>query len=542
MSIYRPVTLILFCLLVSFQAMAQSNTRQWRIWKTQWSSSDLEKYSEFIESIGESGCRSINACLKGPANPYRSSDRESDSFRSDCADLPYTLRGYFAWKNGLPFVYASAMKSRSGSRDIRYSKDGNYVAERTDLVSGVLKTRSGVDILNQLVDYVSTAMFRTGPDLDLQVGSGGRGIAPDFYPVAIQRGAVGPGTAFYDPSGHVALVYKIGSDGRVHMMDAHPDQSITRVIFGEKFANSRATHGAGFKKPRPVRLLGAKKNSEGFYEGGVMVSLANGDLADYSKEQYLSSNWKAKKWEHEGNVMDFYSYTRLKLASGSLRFDPVVEMRSMMQGLCSDFQDRVLSVQAALQKGVDREVNPERLPSNIYGTSGLWEEYSTPSRDARLKTAAVELRQTVESLVERFRAGDPLVVYRGSNLAQDLLATYTEEARKCSIQYQNSSGQMVRLGYSNLIRRIFTMSFDPYHCAELRWGAPMATDEFASCHDRAWDFEWYEAEQRLRNQTERTYDARMDFTLLDLQGRAPGSGWDEAPDVDLKGYLERLNR
>ncbi|MBX3040862.1 MAG: hypothetical protein KF789_09175 [Bdellovibrionaceae bacterium] len=540
LNFIRFLLVVSFLVAVTADARAQVNSRGWKIWKTQWSESDLNKYSEFVQALGESGCRSINSCLKNAANPYRGTDRANDSFRSDCADLPYTLMGYFAWKNGLPFVYSSAMKARGGSGDIRYSKDGNYVSARLDLTSAKLGDQPGVKILNTLVDYVSTAMFRTGPDLDVVMTSDGRGVGPDFYPVAVSKGAIRPGTAFYDPSGHVAVVYKIGSDGRVYMMDAHPDQSITRIMFGEKFSNSRASHGSGFKNFRPMKLVGAQKSADGSWVGGRMVSLANAELADYSTEQYVNSNWKAKKWTQNGVLTDFYSYTRLKLAAGSLRFNPVEEMRSMMAGMCSDFQDRVISIQIAVQKGIDAQSNPERLPVNIYGTSGDWEEYSTPSRDARLKTAAVELRTTMESLVGRFRANDPLVVYHGKDLKGDLLRTYREESQKCSITYVNSRGGEVRLGYDHLMARLFKMSFDPYHCAELRWGAAIGSQEFAGCRDSAWDLDWYKAEQRLRNQIERTYDARMDFTLQGLRSRAPGSGQDEAPDVDLKGYLERM--
>lgn len=523
---------LIFLFLVGFglTATAQTNSKTWTLWKTHWSESDLNKYSEFVQALGDSGCRSINACLKSPANPYRNSDSPRDNFRSDCADLPYTLMGYFAWKNGLPFSYSTAMKARGNSRDIRYSKEGNFVASRLDLTSDRLSGKSGVHILNHLVNYVSTAMFRTGPDLELT----------DFYPVSINRGSIRPGTAFYDPSGHVAVVYRVGDDGRIHMMDAHPDQSITRVMFGEKFVNSRASHGAGFKNYRPVRLEGARRDSSGALLGGRMVALRNSELPDFSVEQYASSSWKSKNWNHQGLATDFYSFTRLKMAAGSLRFEPVSEMRSMMAGICSDFQDRVFSVQSAVQKGIDRKSNPPRLPENIYGTSGEWEEESTPSRDARLKTAAVELRQSVQSLVERFSAGDSLVVYSGNDLRSDLLKAYREEARACSINYVNSAGRSVQLGYDQLIERLFTMSFDPYHCAELRWGAPLDSAEFASCQDPDWDLDWYVAEQRLRNQIERTYDARMDFDLQGLRSQKPGSGVSEAPDVDLKSYLERM--
>ncbi|HRO68611.1 MAG TPA: hypothetical protein PL182_13650, partial [Pseudobdellovibrionaceae bacterium] len=175
-SFVRFLFIVSFLVAVSLRADAQANSRVWKIWKTQWSESDLNRYGEFVGALGDSGCRSINSCLKNPANPYRGTDRSNDSFRSDCADLPYTLMGYFAWKNGLPFAYSTAMKARGGSGDIRYSKDGNYVASRMDLTSAKLGNQPGVNILNSLVDYVSTAMFRTGPDLHVVMTSDGRGI------------------------------------------------------------------------------------------------------------------------------------------------------------------------------------------------------------------------------------------------------------------------------------------------------------------------------------------------------------------------------
>ena len=46
---------------------------------------------------------------------------------------------------------------------------------------------------------------------------------------------------------------------------------------------------------------------------------------------------------------------------------------------------------------------------------------------------------------------------------------------------------------------------------------------------------WYEAEQRLRNQIDRAYEARMDFSLRELQAGAGGAA--APPDTDARGYL-----
>src|SRR5215813_11740504 len=70
-----------------------------------WTEADERGYGEFIASIGESNCHTVDSCLRGSGNPFRASDPKGLRFKSDCADLPYYLRAYYAWKRGLPFAY-----------------------------------------------------------------------------------------------------------------------------------------------------------------------------------------------------------------------------------------------------------------------------------------------------------------------------------------------------------------------------------------------------------------------------------------------------
>ncbi|HWM60716.1 MAG TPA: hypothetical protein VNN98_01120, partial [Rhizomicrobium sp.] len=65
------------------------------------------------------------------------------------------------------------------------------------------------------------------------------------------------------------------------------------------------------------------------------------------------------------------------------------------------------------------------------------------------------------------------------------------------------------------------------------WGAVGA--ELASCRDGALKRRWYDAEQKLRNQIDRSYEARMDFTLEELE--AGRSGVPAPPDTDTRAYL-----
>jgi hypothetical protein len=83
------------------------------------------------------------------------------------------------------------------------------------------------------------------------------------------------------------------------------------------------------------------------------------------------------------------------------------------------------------------------------------------------------------------------------------------------------------------------MSFDPYHCIERRWGATSAA-ELSTCTDNATKQRWYRAEQRLRNQIDRTYEARMDFTVAQLEQGVLDSGQNEPPSTDIRAMIDNI--
>ena len=176
------------------------------------------------------------------------------------------------------------------------------------------------------------------------------------------------------------------------------------------------------------------------------------------------------------------------------------------------------------------------MPPNIYGTDGDWETYSTPSRDARLKTAFKELRDVAERFIGMAEHHDPKLNYHGKNLAADMLAAYDRHAAQCTVTYTRSNGSRITFGYEVARARLFNMSFDPYQCIERRWGADSG-QEFAPCADNPQKTAWYEAERNLRNQIDRTYEARMDFTLAELKTPGPGKGVPAPPDIDVRAYL-----
>ena len=509
---------------------------RWRITKTAWTESDERAFGEFVKAIGESRCRTFDECIKGPHNIYRASDPKGMFFFADCADLPYALRAYFAWKNGLPFSYASGVAAVGHSNDLRYSRYGNYVYARTDVLprqeGGFPNGRS---VLNALNNTISSAMFRFAPGET-------QGRLFDFYPVEISREAIRPGTVIYDPNGHVAVVYKVEDDGRILFIDAHPDNSLTRGSYGKRFVRASAPMGAGFKNWRPSKLVDATQGADGTWYGGRIVLAQDNELEGWSDEQFFGTErprakqWMGARFVYKGEALDYYDYVRQAMAKGDVAYDPIKETRLMVRELCDDLHYRAQSIDIAVKAGLNSRVQPARLPDNIYGTSGDWETYSTPSRDARLKTSFVELRDRTLQFLEMAKAHDPKLAYEGEDLPRDLKEAYRQEAEACEVIYTASNGEARRLSFEEARTRLFDFSFDPYHCPELRWGA-RTKEELATCPDGQTKRAWYDAQQRLRNQTERTYDVRMGFSLADLRASVPGSGRDAPPETDVLGAI-----
>ncbi len=534
-------------LLLVAPVFSYAQSSEWRVTKPQWTGSDEKKFSEFITRLGDSverrECETVDGCMKGTGNLYAGTDPSSLRLFADCADLPYFLRSYFAWKNGLPMSVQRGIAPRSAnqpSKDVRYSKFGNYVTSRYDILSkrsgGKSRHPNAVSLLNSTIINMSyTASYR-------MIGLEDRGEMTDFYPVRLSRDVVQAGTVIYDANGHVAVVYKVTDDGRIFYIDSHPDNTLTSGMYTPKFSRSTPEQGAGFKKFRPLALTGATRDSSGAYVGGRIVGARNQSLADFSIEQFYgnrpdpSGDWKKGAFEFNGQPIGYYDYLRMKMASGTLRIDPLLDVQELVQDICVSLKDRVVAIDTATRSGVQNKPHPERLPVNIYGTEGEWENYASPARDARLKVSYMDLLAAAKNFIARHKVGDPIIVYRGANLAADLLSVYDRESRACQFSYRSSSGGTVTLNADDARQRLFAMSFDPYHCVELRWGAS-SPQELSSCRDDANKQAWYSQERWLRNQWERRYDVRMDYSLEELTGPKPGAGIERAPDVDIVRYL-----
>jgi hypothetical protein len=339
--------------------------------------------------------------------------------------------------------------------------------------------------------------------------------------VRINREAVRPGTVFYDARGHILVVYAVEDDGTVRFFDGHPDNSLTVVSFGEQWPQGSRQTGGGFRNFRPQRFDP---------ESGTFSRARNSELTGYSADDQFQSSYVVGDRE-----VGYHEWVRQSLCISGCN-DAVSRFREGLSSLCNDLEARVGSVDAAVENGMSTRAHPNELPPNIYNSSGPWmdwEVYSSPGRDVRLRQGYRNLYYFIMESVDSLRAGAPMYAFDGD--ADDLVATYSElwlEAQgdpACTIEYLNSAGGLVPLTVGDVMDRLFELSFDPYHCPELRWGADGS--ELDSCPDDETKLYWYGAEARLRNILDR--QDHWETTPLDL-------GPESSPNIHIGELLSSI--
>ncbi len=97
--------------------------------RNSWNRATENLYSAWIETLFDSpleartvmagaACRAARPLAQSPvqSSGSRAKTRWASFIRPDCADLPYFLRGYFAFKMGLPFGYAKCTRAARAAR------------------------------------------------------------------------------------------------------------------------------------------------------------------------------------------------------------------------------------------------------------------------------------------------------------------------------------------------------------------------------------------------------------------------------------------
>ena len=386
----------------------------------------------------------------------------------DCADLPYFLRAYFAWKLGLPVAYRPCSR---GSRTSPPTCQGPVID--TALTGAPASAAAFKAVTRRLMDTVHSGTGRTA------LGS----ESTDFYPVPLKRSAIWPGTLYADPYGHVLVVVKWidqrpGQPGLLLAVDAQPDNSVARKRFWEGtflFANTPSA-GPGFKAFRPLVRT-----------GGGWHQLSNGNLgAGTGLPPYAT--------EQGGLAPDDF-YARMQRLINPQGLAPEAASEATLEALVEQVRTRVDSV--AKGEGFMRAhpgtVIPMPSGPAIFETIGPWEDFATPSRDMRLLIAM----NVLAGLPERIRRYPDLYTLRGmrpSEAADRIERRQAQRLNEEYVTYTRSDGSPTRLSLRDLYDRRagLEVAYNPNDCVERRWGAAQGTADFATCRRQA------PADQRVR--------------------------------------------
>lgn len=401
------------------------------------------------------------------------------SIDPDCADLPYFLRAYFAFKMGLPFGYSECSRGGGGQApSCTKSLHTNLTPRRAR--SSEMAT-FGEFLRISVADTVHSGTGRVPASTD----------EGDYYPVPITWASLRPGTVFADPYGHVLVVAKrvpqsSTSAGILFAVDGQPDGTVARRRFWRGnflFALDPALGSPGFKRFRPIVITGRGPRKLGNAE-----IAKHPDYSDVSLDQY------------EHGVDGFYDKVEDALSPSPL--DPDQALTALIDALDEQVKGRVRSV----KNGEDHmKKDPARIDmpegAAIFETTGPWEDYSTPSRDLRLLIAidvVTRLPDRVAKRPERF------AIPRGKSPADasaEVKAKLDRALADRSFDYEKSDGSKVRLTLADVIARAAALevAYNPNDCVEARWGAPEGSAEMASCKRRA------PAGQRARMERQRVW-------------------------------------
>jgi hypothetical protein len=389
----------------------------------------------------------------------------------DCADLPYWLRSYFAWKMSLPFSFRDCDRG-TANRPPRCGPalDNNQPAEAKEPLLAFRK------FMRQLANKVHSGSGRTALTDD----------QTDYYPVKLTREALRPGTIYADPYGHVLMIVKWvdqGADagGRLLAVDGQPDNSVGRKRFWEGtflFASDVKSAGPGFKVFRPTAAPADAA------PGGTATAAPLGNDALARDARFAP--FSAEQGEMSGEAF----YARMAKLINPRGLEASAAYEETLNALVEQLETRIGSVDNG-EKYMRENNNPQvPMPEGpkIFETVGPWEDYATPSRDMRLIIAT----NVLLGLPARVERHPELFVLGGKKPAEvraELQRLHERRIRERAIEYKRSDGTPFKLTVADVIARksAFEIAYNPNDCVEVRWGASENTPDFATCRRRAPD-------------------------------------------------------
>ncbi|HXX09541.1 MAG TPA: hypothetical protein VEJ43_15920 [Pseudolabrys sp.] len=402
-------------------------------------------------------------------------------FRPDCADLPYFLRAYFAFKMGLPAGYSKCSRGGGGQPPkcpqwfSIQSADASRSATPEQKITTGGPTAKPAGLAASFGQYIRT----TG---DAVHSGSGRTWAgddnTDYYPVPLTQDELRPGVVYADPYGHVLVLARRvpqTSDGAgvFIAVDAQPDGTVTLKRFWRGnflFARDRALGSAGFKRFRPIVREA----------NGSLHRLTNNEIAQNA--QYADFSMEQTKL----GVEDFYD--RMDDVMSPEPLDPLRAMKEAIIALDEQVKARITSVENG-RKYQNSGRGEAAMPDGaaIFETTGAWEDFATPSRDLRLLIAIDVVRgfpDRVARLPQRYAMPQGRSV---ADVKAELDRVLASELSTRKFSYPRSDGSTWQLSLKDVIDRAgaLEMAYNVNDCVELRWGAQENSNEASTCKRHA---------------------------------------------------------
>ncbi|MBE0702739.1 MAG: hypothetical protein IH582_06155 [Afipia sp.] len=409
-------------------------------------------------------------------------------FHPDCADMPYFLRAYFAFKLGLPFGYSRCSRGTATKaptctqwfniQNLEAAKQPNsgQQAAAGEPAAGAPAAESPKRLglaasfgkyITVIGDAVHSGSSRTAATDN----------NTDYYPVPLTQDALRPGTIYADPFGHILMLTKRVAQtndaaGVLLAADAQPDGTVAIKRFwrGNFLYAQDHTAGPGFKRFRPIVR---ERN-------GNLHRLTNSEIA--SNPQYGNYSSEPSKL----SVDAFYD--RMDDVMSPAPLDPLRAMKEVVTALDEQAQARVTSVENG-RKFLDSGKGVGAMPdgASIFETSGAWEDFATPSRDLRMLIAIDVARGFPDHVArrpERYAMPKDKTVAQVKAELQSALAT---ELASRKFTYTRSDGSPWTLTVKEVVDRApeLEMAYNLNDCVELRWGAPANSEEASTCKKHA---------------------------------------------------------
>jgi len=404
--------------------------------------------------------------------------------RPDCADLPYFLRAYFAFKMGLPAGYAKCNRGSAGKAPScpqwfsiqNPERSAPAPQERTAAVGGSASDAAPEPAPRRLGLAAKFGEYTRAVGNGVHSASGRTALTDnktDFYPVSLSQSTLRPGTVYADPYGHILMIVQrvpqtADGAGVFLAVDGQPDGTVARKRFWRgNFLFAQGTgSGPGFKRFRPI----VRDKS------GALRRLSNDEIA--KNPQYADFSLEQGRM----GVEDFYD--RMDDVMSPAPLDPLRAMQEAITSLEEQVKTRVTSVENG-RKFQNSGKGEARMPDGpaIFETIGPWEDFSTPSRDLRLLIAIDVVRGFPDRVARR---PERYAMPRNKSTAEvkaDLQKVLASELASRKFTYPRSNDSPWTLALKDVFDRssALEMAYNPNDCVELRWGAPANSEEASTC-------------------------------------------------------------